>query len=114
MKDKSLLPERQLDLAVPCADQICQIQWSDLPLGCPLPDSSLWDAHPRVYLSIHEDGTARCPYCSTVYVLQPPEPDAPMPEFANIDIERFYRRALQRVREDSSPRKLDAAKHDPA
>ena len=41
----------------------------DLPLHCPMPSMMLWDAHPRVYLPIHETGKARCPYCGTLYVL---------------------------------------------
>lgn len=47
-----------------------QIKTSDLPLCCPLPTSSLWDAHPRVYLPIEETGKATCPYCSAHYVLK--------------------------------------------
>lgn len=42
----------------------------DLPLHCPMPSMRLWDAHPRVYLPIHETGTALCPYCGTKYVLK--------------------------------------------
>jgi uncharacterized Zn-finger protein len=29
----------------------------DLPLHCPLPGTSLWNYHPRVYLPIEESGT---------------------------------------------------------
>jgi uncharacterized Zn-finger protein len=39
----------------------------DLPLTCPMPDMSLWNAHPRVGLAFGHGGEARCPYCSTVY-----------------------------------------------
>ncbi len=42
----------------------------DLPLSCPLPSASQWNAHPRVFLMLDEEGTATCPYCSTVYILQ--------------------------------------------
>lgn len=41
----------------------------DLPLSCPLPSASQWNAHPRVFLSLNEEGRATCPYCSTSYVL---------------------------------------------
>ena len=42
----------------------------DLPLSCPLPSASQWNAHPRVFLTLDEEGKATCPYCSTVYILQ--------------------------------------------
>ncbi|MEA1890814.1 MAG: zinc-finger domain-containing protein, partial [Pseudomonadota bacterium] len=31
---------------------------------------SKWNAHPRVFLTLDEEGKAVCPYCSTVYILQ--------------------------------------------
>lgn len=43
---------------------------SQLPLSCPLPDETLWNAHPRVYLPILEAGEVTCPYCSAHYILQ--------------------------------------------
>ncbi|GAA0415131.1 zinc-finger domain-containing protein [Cocleimonas flava] len=45
---------------------------NDLPLHCPTNVSALWCAHPKVYLPIEKskDGTARCPYCGTLYHLQ--------------------------------------------
>ncbi len=43
---------------------------ADLPLHCPLPGESLWNAHPRVFLPIEDRGEARCPYCGTLYVLK--------------------------------------------
>ncbi len=39
----------------------------DLPLHCPLPSQKLWNAHPRVFLDVTSTGTARCPYCGTLY-----------------------------------------------
>jgi len=42
----------------------------DLPLHCPMPDSSLWDSHPRVFLPIEDSGEAKCPYCGAVYILK--------------------------------------------
>ncbi len=41
----------------------------DLPLHCPLPGTSLWNSHPRVFLPIAETGKARCPYCGAEYIL---------------------------------------------
>ncbi len=48
------------------------ITQNDLPLHCPTNVSALWCAHPKVYLAIEnsKDGTARCPYCGTLYHLQ--------------------------------------------
>ncbi|NDU86158.1 MAG: zinc-finger domain-containing protein [Ferrovum sp.] len=46
----------------------------DLPLHCPPPNASLWDAHPRVYLDIARTGHIACPYCGTHYELSGPAP----------------------------------------
>lgn len=46
-----------------------EITRSDLPLHCPLPDMSLWNSHPKVYLPIEQTGQAQCPYCGCDYVL---------------------------------------------
>ncbi len=45
------------------------IKHESLPLHCPLPEMSLWNSHPRVYLAIEENGSAKCPYCGTEYTL---------------------------------------------
>ena len=39
----------------------------DLPLCCPTPEQSLWNAHPKVYLPIEKTGEAACPYCGTTF-----------------------------------------------
>ena len=39
----------------------------DLPLTCPMPNSSLWDAHPKVAIALNHGGEVRCPYCGTLY-----------------------------------------------
>ncbi len=41
-----------------------------LPLCCPMPQSELWSAHPRVYLDIKSHGSVECPYCGARYVLE--------------------------------------------
>ena len=46
-----------------------EVTAAELPLHCPMPSMILWNAHPRVYLPIHETGTALCPYCGTKYTL---------------------------------------------
>ncbi|MHB8310426.1 zinc-finger domain-containing protein [Metallibacterium sp.] len=81
---------------VGASERIREISWTDLPLGCPMPDRSLWDVHPRVYLPIHLSGRERCPYCSTLYVLRDPRPGDAVPAFANAQIEQYYQRALAR------------------
>ena len=39
---------------------------------CPSPkaDMKLWNSHPRVYLDVARSGSAKCPYCGTVYQLK--------------------------------------------
>jgi len=45
---------------------------ADLPLHCPINTSALWCTHPKVFLAIEssKNGTARCPYCGTLYRLK--------------------------------------------
>lgn len=47
-----------------------EISAKDLPLHCPLPGTSLWNSHPKVYLPIEDNGNAQCPYCGTKFVLR--------------------------------------------
>lgn len=51
------------------AERIYQVARADLPLHCPMPDSFLWNSHPKVFLPIEETGEAKCPYCSASYKL---------------------------------------------
>lgn len=46
-----------------------EIREAELPLHCPMPGMSLWNAHPRVFLALDEHDEALCPYCSTRYKL---------------------------------------------
>ncbi len=46
-----------------------EVTRADLPLHCPMDSMSLWNSHPRVYLSIEATGQAKCPYCGADYVL---------------------------------------------
>ena len=57
------------DNATPNAKDYYEITRKDLPLHCPLPGTSLWNSHPRVYLPIEESGEERCPYCGALFVL---------------------------------------------
>ena len=48
-----------------------EITRADLPLSCPMPDMTLWNSHPRVYLAIEDEGgESVCPYCGAYYVLK--------------------------------------------
>ncbi len=49
-----------------------EVTEADLPLHCPLPDMSLWNSHPRVYLPIESTGRAKCPYCGAEFHLVDP------------------------------------------
>lgn len=51
------------------AQQSITITRSDLPLHCPVPGTTLWDSHPRVFLPIETSGHAKCPYCGTEFAL---------------------------------------------
>jgi len=51
------------------ADKVVKVRSVDLPLHCPMPDSYLWNSHPKVFLPIEETGEAKCPYCSATYEL---------------------------------------------
>jgi len=39
----------------------------DLPLTCPMPNTPLWNAHPRVVIPLMHGEEVRCPYCGTLY-----------------------------------------------
>jgi uncharacterized Zn-finger protein len=43
---------------------------TELPLSCPTPAMAVWNSHPRVYLPIEATGSAKCPYCGAVFVLE--------------------------------------------
>lgn len=47
-----------------------EITKKDVPLHCPMPNMTLWNSHPRVFLPIEDTGEATCPYCGAVYVLK--------------------------------------------
>ena len=39
---------------------------------CPSPKAHMqaWNSHPKVFLDIAHTGSAKCPYCGTVYALK--------------------------------------------
>ena len=50
-------------------ERLYHVRRGDLPLSCPTPAMKLWNSHPRVYLPIEATGSAKCPYCGAVFVL---------------------------------------------
>lgn len=51
------------------AENRYEVTRADLPLHCPMDSMTLWNSHPRVYMSIEETGKSKCPYCGADYVL---------------------------------------------
>ena len=51
-------------------EAVFHIKKEQLPLHCPLPEMSLWNQHPRVYLPIEDSGKSKCPYCGTEFILE--------------------------------------------
>jgi uncharacterized Zn-finger protein len=58
------------NLLQPNAQNQYEVSVVDLPLSCPMPQMSLWNSHPKVYLSIEQTGEAKCPYCGAEYTLR--------------------------------------------
>ncbi len=56
--------------ATPNDRMLYEVSRADLPVHCPMPNMSLWNSHPRVYIPVAEQGEARCPYCGALYVLK--------------------------------------------
>ena len=55
----------EADKRTPNAQNRYEVTRGDLPLHCPMPDTTLWNSHPRVFLPIEATGQAKCPYCGT-------------------------------------------------
>lgn len=51
-------------------ERYIEVTEKDLPLHCPMPEMSVWNSHPRVFLPIEKTGEALCPYCGTRYKLR--------------------------------------------
>jgi uncharacterized Zn-finger protein len=49
-----------------------EVDGTDLPLHCPMPNMVKWNSHPRVYLAIEtaDNHEIICPYCGTRYKLK--------------------------------------------
>jgi uncharacterized Zn-finger protein len=53
----------------PNAQNLYEVTEKDLPLSCPMPGMTLWNSHPKVYLPVEAQGSAKCPYCGATYLL---------------------------------------------
>lgn len=60
---------REAVFSQPNSENFYVVTSDDLPLHCPLPGTTLWNSHPRVYLAIEETGSAKCSYCGAEYRL---------------------------------------------
>ena len=56
----------------PNAVRRVEVGRDELPLHCPMPDATLWNSHPRVYIPLDQIDAYVCPYCGTEYVLKDP------------------------------------------
>jgi len=64
------MPEGMAPKLIPAnAENRYDVTRADLPLSCPMPGMYLWNSHPRVYLPVEAEGSAKCPYCGAVYRL---------------------------------------------
>ena len=45
-----------------------EVSGEDLPVHCPLPGTSLWNSHPRIYVALDETGFGKCLYCGAEYI----------------------------------------------
>jgi|TARA_B100000745_G_scaffold119371_1_gene77156 uncharacterized Zn-finger protein len=49
--------------------KVFHVKPSALPLSCPTPDMTLWNAHPKVYIPVDATGEGVCPYCGNKFIL---------------------------------------------
>ena len=59
----------QNDLKTPNEAMQYDVSRADLPVHCPMPGTSLWNSHPKVYIPVAETGSAKCPYCGAEFHL---------------------------------------------
>ena len=65
----------QGNFSTPNAKTAIEVKPEDLPIHCPLPGTSLWNSHPRVYIPLEETSEYRCPYCGAMFRLVERNPD---------------------------------------
>ncbi len=62
-------PAAALAKAMSNTQKTYEVSRADLPVSCPLPETTLWNSHPKVYLPLEATGKAKCPYCGADFVL---------------------------------------------
>ena len=62
--------EQEMADVTTSSETVFKINSDQLPLHCPLPEMSLWNQHPKVYIPIEETGNGKCPYCGTEFILE--------------------------------------------
>ena len=55
--------------STPNAKNSYEVTQSDMPVSCPMPGSSLWNSHPKVFIAFDKKGDGKCPYCGAEYHL---------------------------------------------
>ena len=54
-----------------CLQKKFYVTKAHLPLSCPQDDETLWNAHPKIFLTFNDESKeAICPYCETHYILK--------------------------------------------
>ena len=46
-----------------------EVSAGDLPISCPMPNETLWNQHPRVFIPL-KNGEGHCPYCGNHFRLK--------------------------------------------
>ena len=65
-----------------------EVTADQLPISCPMPGTSGWNSHPRVYIPLEDSPEATCSYCGTLYRLVDAKPGAdiaPDPSAGGVD-----------------------------
>lgn len=63
------------------AQTFVEVTADQLPISCPLPDSPLWNSHPKVFIPLDDSPEAKCNYCGTVFrLVESRSPSIPGPE----------------------------------
>jgi uncharacterized Zn-finger protein len=62
--------QERVDETKPNSQRIVSVSADMIPLHCPLPGTTLWNSHPRVYIPVEDTGQARCGYCGTEFVIK--------------------------------------------
>jgi len=61
--------EKNQDKTLANAAKEYKVTHKDLPLCCPMPNMTVWNSHPRVYIPIENTGTGMCYYCGANFTL---------------------------------------------